>query len=86
VVEWIFNKLLSYSVIVEDAKSLNQDQMSKLNLVFDLIQVLTGEAGPSQKTGENRFEDDGGGGLPNQRSSLRSRDATLRSISVRKEV
>lgn len=40
IVEWIFNKLLHFSVIVENNQALSADQMSKLSLIFDTIQAI----------------------------------------------
>lgn len=40
--EWIFNKLVTLAEISNEQKStLTSDQASKLNLVFDLIEVIT---------------------------------------------
>lgn len=39
--EWIFNKLVTLAEISDEQKSLTSDQSQKLNLVFDLIEVIT---------------------------------------------
>jgi hypothetical protein len=43
--EWIFNKLVTLAEVSDEQKSLTQEQTQKLNLVFELIDVITNTQG-----------------------------------------